>query len=126
MKPPHSSLLVAAGLLGFTGVALGAFGAHGLKSALEAAGQMENWKTAVSYQLVHAVALLALAQWPQPAVRKIGACWIGGVVLFSGSVYWLALGGPIKLLWPVTPLGGLALLGGWLLLTWTAWRRPAA
>ena len=115
--------MVAAGLVGFTGVGLGAFGAHGLRATLEATGQLENWKTAVLYQLVHAVALLALANWPQPAVRKIGACWIAGVVLFSGSLYWLALGGPIKLLWPITPLGGLALLAGWLLLTWTAWRQ---
>ena len=126
MKPPHRSLLIAAGLLGFTGVTLGAFGAHGLKAALDTGGQLENWKTAVSYQLVHAVALLALAQWPHPAVRKIGACWTGGTVCFSGSLYWLALGGPIKFLWPVTPLGGLALLAGWLLLIWTAWRKPEA
>lgn len=123
MKPPSQSILIAAGLLGFSGVALGAFGAHGLKAILESAGQLENWKTGVLYQLLHAVALLALAQWKQPAVGRIGACWTGGVVLFSGSLYWLALGGPIKLLWPVTPLGGLLLLIGWLLLTWTAWRR---
>jgi len=120
------SLLLAAGLLGFGGVALGAFGAHGLKTILEPAGQLENWKTAVFYQLVHAVALLALANWTHPAVKRIGACWIVGVGLFSGSLYCLALGGPIKFLWPVTPLGGLALLAGWLMLTWAAFRQPAA
>lgn len=115
--------MIAAGLLGFTGVALGAFGAHGLKNALAPAGQLENWKPGVLYQLVHAVALIALANWPRPAAGKIALCWVGGVLLFSGSLYWLALGGPGRFLWPVTPLGGLLLLIGWLLLTWTAWRR---
>lgn len=126
MKFPSRSLLIAAGLLGFTGVVLGAFGAHRLKATLEPAGQLENWKTAVFYQLVHAVALLALANWPNQAIKRIGACWVGGVVLFSGSLYCLALGGPIKFLWPITPLGGLALLAGWLWLTWTAFRQADA
>jgi len=126
MKSPSRSLLIAAGLLGFTGVALGAFGAHGLKATLEEAGQLKNWERGVLYQLVHAVALLALANWPNQAIRRIGACWTGGVVLFSGSLYCLALGAPITLLWPVTPLGGLALLAGWLLLTWAAFRQTDA
>lgn len=126
MKSPSRSLLIAAGLLGFTGVALGAFGAHGLRDILESTGRMEIWKTAVFYQLVHAVALLALANWPNQAIKQIGACWIAGIVLFSGSLYCLAMGGPIKFLWPVTPLGGLTLLGGWLLLTWTAVRQTEA
>ena len=126
MKSVPRPLLIVAGLLGFTGVALGAFGAHGLKAALEAAGQQHNWEKAVFYQLIHAVALLALANWPNQAIKRIGICWIGGVVLFSGSLYCLALGGPIKFLWPVTPLGGLALLAGWLLLTWTAVRHTEA
>ena len=93
---------------------------------MEPTGQLENWKTAVFYQLIHAVALLALANWTNPAAKRIGACWIVGVFLFSGSLYCLALGGPIKLLWPVTPLGGLALLAGWLLLTWAAFRQTDA
>ncbi len=126
MKFSTRSLLISAGLLGFTGVALGAFGAHSLKAILEPTGQMENWKTAVTYQLVHAVALLALANWPNPAAKRIGACWAVGVVLFSGSLYGLALGCPIKLLWPVTPLGGVALLMGWLLLSWAAFRQTDA
>jgi uncharacterized membrane protein YgdD (TMEM256/DUF423 family) len=126
MNSAPRPLLIAAGLLGFTGVALGAFGAHGLKATLEATGQVHTWEKAVFYQLVHAVALLALANWPDRAIMRIGACWVGGVVLFSGSLYCLALGGPIKILWPVTPLGGLALLAGWLLLTWTAVRQTKA
>lgn len=116
-------LLIAAGILGFSGVALGAFGAHGLKAMLEAANQLENWKTAVFYQLVHAVALLTLAGRAVPGASKAGWCWLIGVLCFSGSLYWIALGGPVKLLWPVTPLGGLLLLTGWAMLVWTASRQ---
>ena len=125
MTSPQRPLLLAAGLLGFTGVALGAFGAHGLKDLLESAGRLETWKTAVFYQLLHAVALLALAGWADPVARKIGWCWIAGVLLFSGSLYGLALGGP-KILGPITPLGGVAFLVGWAWLTVSAWKRPAA
>ena len=120
---PHSTVIVA-GLLGLTGVALGAAGAHGqLHDALVAAGTLDTWRTAVLYHLIHAVALLALAGWSAgwPAAHWTGRCWTAGVVLFSGSLYWLALGGP-KLLGPVTPLGGLAFLTGWTLLSWTAFR----
>ena len=122
MRSPPTFLLLSAGLLGLTGVALGAFGAHGLKATLETTGGLENWKTAVFYQLVHAVALLALASRNEPAVRVIGRWWIIGVVLFSGSLYALALGVPAKFIWPVTPLGGPALLLGWARLTWAAFR----
>lgn len=119
-------LLITAGILGFAGVALGAFGAHGLKTALEAGNQMENWKTAVFYQLVHAVALLALAGRSIPGASKVGWCWLTGVLCFSGSLYWIALGGPVKVLWPVTPLGGLFLLAGWALVIGSAFRKTAA
>ncbi len=119
-------LLLAASVLGFTGVALGAFGAHGLKGALEDGNQLENWKTAIFYQLVHAVALLALSGRTIPAAAKVGWCWLGGVVCFSGSLYWIALGGPVKVLWPVTPLGGLSLLAGWAVLAWSALRKTDA
>ena len=129
MNSPTRWITLAAGLLGFFGVALGAFGAHALKATLLANGQLDSWKTAVLYQMVHAVALLALAGWRDAAGSpntKTAACWVGGTVLFSGSLYWLALGGPVKLLWPFTPLGGVALLAGWGLLVFTAWKRPGA
>jgi uncharacterized membrane protein YgdD (TMEM256/DUF423 family) len=126
MKPNHRTLLVAAGLLGFTGVALGAFGAHGLKGTLESSGQLRNWEKAVFYQMVHAVALLALAERPNPFAIRSGWCWIAGTLCFSGSLYWMALGGPVKLLWPVTPLGGLALLAGWAGVAWAALRQKEA
>ncbi len=123
LVPPMKSSVrlnfIAASLLGFTGVALGAAGAHGrLHDALVAAGTLDNWRTAVLYQLIHAVALLAFSGW-----HWVGRCWITGVVLFSGSLYWLALGGP-KFLGPITPLGGIALLLGWALLAWHAFRLP--
>jgi uncharacterized membrane protein YgdD (TMEM256/DUF423 family) len=120
--------MTAAGLLGFVGVALGAFGAHALKATLETHGSLETWRTAVLYQLVHAVALLALALGRGAAgtnLLPIAWCWLIGVVLFSGSLYALALGGP-RFLGPVTPIGGLCLLAGWLLIAWNAWARPMA
>ena len=125
MTTPQRPLLFAAGLLGLTGVALGAFGAHGLRDMLEPAGRLETWKTAVFYQLLHAVALLALSGWSDPAARKIGWCWIIGALFFSGSLYGLALGGP-KILGPITPLGGVAFLAGWAGVAASAWKRSAA
>jgi uncharacterized membrane protein YgdD (TMEM256/DUF423 family) len=110
--------LIAAGLLGFTGVALGAFGAHALKETLASANMTSAWQTAVLYNLIHALALAAVPGWLW--VRR---CWIAGVVLFSGSLYWLSLGGP-KILGPITPLGGVALLAGWALVAWHAFRLP--
>lgn len=119
-------VLVFAGVLGFAGVGLGAFGAHGLKGTLEAAGQLENWKTAVFYQIAHAVGLLALTSRPPSTLKLVAWCWIAGTVCFSGSLYWIALGGPIKLLWPVTPLGGLLFLAGWAQVAWAGFRRNDA
>ena len=73
-----SRLILFASLLGLTGVATGAFGAHGLKETLAASGHTETWKTAAHYQLVHAVALLALAAWqshtPSSWANRAGLC----------------------------------------------------
>jgi len=120
-------IMFSAGILGFSGIALGAFGAHALKDTLTARASLSTWHTAVLYHLVHSVALLVIAQWPDP-MGKInwGArCWVTGILLFSGSLYWLSLGGP-KFLGPVTPLGGLAFLLGWLLIAWNALQSPQA
>lgn len=125
----HRTTLIAAAMLGASGVGLGAFGAHGLRATLLANGMANAWETAVRYHLLHAVALLALAVWLRPAGRHgraanaAGWCWAAGVVVFSGSLYWLALGGP-RWLGPVTPLGGLALLAGWLALIPAAFVKP--
>ena len=109
-----SWILRAAAVLGFLGVALGAFGAHALKPALAAFGTADIWETAVFYQLVHAVALLALAAIDR-ASRELAVLWIGGIVIFSGTLYILSLSGE-RWLGAITPIGGVLLLAGWLLL----------
>lgn len=115
---------IASGIFGLSGVALGALGAHALAARLAATGKASVWETAAQYQLLHAVALLAVAvalmsgaARERPGVTRwltrAGWCWSAGVVLFSGSLYWVALGGP-RWLWPFAPAGGLALMAGWL------------
>lgn len=126
-----SAPLLAAGLLGLTGVALGAMGAHAMKATLLERGMTQAWETAARYHLLHAIAALAAAIWArgEPAAEgKTGLpewavrCWTAGVVLFSGSLYGIALGGP-RWLGPVTPLGGVVLIAGWLLVAVAAFRR---
>lgn len=112
---------ILAALLGFLGVAAGAFGAHGLRE-LVTPEQMHTWETAASYQLLHAVALLAVAGWQQRTFLprlKFWLSWacgllVAGVVLFSGSLYLLVLTG-IGAFGPITPLGGVALLVAWVI-----------
>lgn len=118
------SITLAAGLLGFTGVALGAFGAHALKPMLSERGMLEAWHTGVLYHLVHATAVWAASNRADGAdwVRRAAWCWTAGILLFSGSLYLLAVGGP-RWLGPVTPLGGTALLLGWGFVTFGAVKR---
>jgi uncharacterized membrane protein YgdD (TMEM256/DUF423 family) len=129
----HRIPLVAAGLLGAAGVGAGAFGAHALREFLLDRGTREIWETGVDYQLLHAVALLGTAAWlraesAQAAIwRACWAvrCWIVGVPLFSGSLYLLASGAP-SWVGPITPLGGLALIAGWMFLVGAAWGSGAS
>jgi uncharacterized membrane protein YgdD (TMEM256/DUF423 family) len=115
----HRVALAWAGALGATGVVLGALGAHALKPRLAVAGMADAWQTAVIFQLVHAAALLGFAGWLRPVAAPPGRCaawairlWILGTLLFSGSIYCLALGaGPG--VGPLTPLGGVALIAAW-------------
>ncbi|HEX4403573.1 MAG TPA: DUF423 domain-containing protein [Polyangia bacterium] len=109
-------MIRAAGALGFLGVALGAFGAHGLRDHL-APGMLEVYKTGVLYHLIHAVALLAVALGAEKLARPraVGVLWIAGVVIFSGSLYALAITG-IGMLGAITPIGGLLLMAGWVTL----------
>ena len=102
-----------AAVLGFLGVALGAFGAHLLKGSLTPEG-LGWWETAVLYHLVHAAALLATGD-REGRTTPSSWCFAAGILLFSGSLYAMALTG-VRTLGAVTPLGGLALLAGWLLL----------
>ena len=107
--------LISGSLFGLLSVALGAFGAHGLKNMLDDYGQ-EIWQKAFLYQMFHAIALL-LTGVMQHLFKGInftvsGYAFIIGIILFSGSLYILALT-QIKILGAVTPLGGLAFLFGW-------------
>lgn len=109
-------LLPAAALLGFFAVALGAFGAHGLKGRV-GPEFLEIWKTGVLYHLVHAVVLvvLALAGAGLRGVRIASGLFVAGILVFSGTLYALVLTG--RGFWgAITPVGGLLLLGGWLAL----------
>ncbi len=112
--------IIVAGFLGFSAVALGAFGAHGLRSRLEAlpdgAKRLEWWTTAAHYHLVHALAL-AFAAWlvergAGASAGTAGWSFMAGVALFSGSLYTMALTGQTKL-GAITPIGGLFFLVGW-------------
>lgn len=113
--------LFFAGIAGLTGVMLGAFGAHVLKGTLLADDTAKIWETAVFYQVIHSVAALGTGLFAetQPAGNtrnwfgRAGTAWLIGTGLFSGSLYFLALGGP-RWLGPITPLGGMFLLAGWI------------
>ena len=98
-------------------IGIGAFGAHGLEGRLEAAGMMEVWRTAVFYHLIHAVCIFFLAfiagMKPLRGIDLTVNLWIAGVVLFSGSLYGLALTS-WSVLGPITPIGGLCLIAGWI------------
>ncbi len=104
---------------GLLAVALGAFGAHALKAKLTAA-MLGVWQTAVQYQFYHLLALLLVALLLHQGWRSVwlvasGWAFVAGLVLFCGSLYLLALGGP-RWLGPITPLGGLTFMIGWLCL----------
>ena len=110
-------------ILAFSAVLLGAFGAHALKETLSAHDSIQTWETAVRYQMWHAIALILLSMisLTQPTPKMIGPCFTIGTLLFSGSLYGLALDGP-KWLGPITPLGGLSLMIGWLLLAYSCFK----
>jgi uncharacterized membrane protein YgdD (TMEM256/DUF423 family) len=104
----------------FLAVALGAFGAHALRSRLDARA-LDVFEVAVRYQFFHALALLVLAvvldRWPGPVGTGAGWAFVLGIVVFSGSLYLLVATGNSR--WgAVTPLGGVAFLIGWVLLAW--------
>ena len=110
-------LALAGCVFGFVGVAAGAFGAHALKARL-APEMLAVFETGVRYQMYHALALLlaawAFSQYGHGWIGTAGYCFMSGMIIFSGSLYILALSG-VKIWGAVTPLGGLLLLGGWAL-----------
>lgn len=116
--------LLLGSISAFISVAAGAFGAHALKARLSP-DLLGIFDTAARYQLSHALALFAVAwacqRWPLRAIRQSGWCFVAGTVLFSGSLYALALTGQ-RGFGAVAPFGGAAFLLGWALLAWGAWR----
>jgi len=130
-NPAPRRLLVAAAILGFLAVALGAFGAHALSDLLAAGDRGAWWDTATLYHLTHAVAALAaglLTGWRSSRLATVaGWCFVAGVVIFSGSLYALATsagwaGAEQRWLGAVTPIGGVLMLVGWGMLALAAIR----
>lgn len=128
------NLLRLTAIFGALAVAIGAFGAHGLK-AMVSPEYLETFKTGVTYQFYHVLGMgLAVALWSVPGIgqkhlRRAVWCWAGGILLFSGSLYLLSLrevlSVPVAVLGPITPLGGLFFIAGWVLLFLAAGRNFA-
>ncbi len=124
----NNILLVLAAINGFVAVSLGAFAAHGLKSML-GPDLLATFQTGVQYHMYHALAMLAVGilvvQFPaQAGLRVAGYLFLAGILIFSGSLYVLALSG-IRWLGAITPIGGVAFLAGWATLAWTIARTQA-
>jgi uncharacterized membrane protein YgdD (TMEM256/DUF423 family) len=121
-----SRALAAAGLLLALATLCGAFGAHSLKGQLSPE-RLQLWETAVRYHFFQALGLLGVGltlrvlEGGAGMLRAAGALIVGGIILFSGSLYALALGAP-RALGVLTPLGGLAWIAAWLLFAWGVWR----
>lgn len=122
------TLLIIAAFSGFLAVALGAFGAHGLRGRLSPE-MMAVFQTGVQYHFYHTAVLLAVALLLQYApltsgLVLSGVCFVVGIIVFSGSLYLLAVT-ELRWLGAITPLGGASFLAGWLLLAWSATKLPA-
>ena len=123
----RTTVIRTAAFVGFMGVALGAFGAHQLKPLLLGRDTMSFWETAVLYQFVHLSAFILLALTEKKS-KLAYACFVGGIIMFSGSLYVLALVPAQGFLYGlvfVTPLGGLLLIVGWVALFLSADKTPA-
>lgn len=119
------ALVLFGALSGFLSVALGAFAAHGLKARL-APDMLAVFQTGVQYQFFHSLALLvvgalALQGLSVPGMRCSALFFAAGILIFSGSLYLLALTG-VKWLGAITPIGGICFLSGWLALAWSIYR----
>ncbi len=112
----RTRILLAGALLATFGVALGAFGAHGLREMLDPL-RLGWWETAVQYQMWHALGLLAIGAAPMRRLGNAALLLAAGTVLFSGTLYLMALSGA-RWLGMVTPIGGALTISGWLLLAW--------
>ena len=127
MNSPRS-LLIAGAVGALLAVLAGAFGAHVLEARL-APRALAAFRTGAEYQMIHSLALILLAALgntplAHPLQARAGACFLAGIVFFSGSLYVLALSG-IRAFGAVTPVGGVLFIAGWFLLVLGAWRRGA-
>jgi uncharacterized membrane protein YgdD (TMEM256/DUF423 family) len=117
-------VMLGSGLM-FLGVALGAFGAHGLNDYLTRHELTNTFETAVRYHMIHGLAIFAAAwvadKWAGPLPTWAGYLFVIGIILFSGSLY-LLVATRLRWLGAITPLGGLAFLAGWACLFLAAWR----
>ena len=119
------SLIVIGALNLALAVALGAFGAHGLKARVTAE-QLAWWHTGVNYHFIHALGILAIGMLitSQPALsglRSSGLVMLFGIVVFCGTLYAMTLGAP-RWFGAITPIGGTAIIAAWLMLAWQAWK----
>lgn len=121
----NRTFLIVASLSGTIAVILGAFGAHGLQNSTQDEKILHGFQTAVQYQMYHSLALLAVAMIYEKLPGKLltwsGNCFIIGIILFPGSLYLLTLfkiqgSSAVKIAGPVTPIGGVFFIAGWLLL----------
>ena len=115
--------LFAGAVLATLGVALGAFAAHGLRAVLDQ-NALAWWQTAVQYQMWHAIGLIALgaARFSRSVLPAL--LLAAGTVIFAGTLYAMALGGP-RWLGAITPIGGSLMIAGWLVFAWRVLRSPA-
>lgn len=102
------------GAVGALGVGLGAFGAHGLKTIITDENLLKNWDTAAKYHLIHALALCLVAVHPRQP-KAAGVLFSMGIAIFSGSLYLMTLTGA-RWLGAITPIGGVCLIAGWVVL----------
>jgi uncharacterized membrane protein YgdD (TMEM256/DUF423 family) len=120
----EKTFVILGALSAFIGVAAGAFGAHGLKPVL-GADMLAVFDVGVRYQLVHALALVAVAwvqsRWPSTLITASGWLFVIGTILFSGSLYALSVSG-MRGLGLITPFGGVAFLVGWACMAWGVWK----
>ncbi|MBK6938460.1 MAG: DUF423 domain-containing protein [Chitinophagaceae bacterium] len=121
----HKKYIVTGAFLGGLAVALGAFGAHGLQKMTDDVKVIQNFQTAAQYQMYHALAVMAtgilMEKFSNRLLSIAAVLFVLGIIFFSGSLYlmtWLKIGGStvVRALGPVTPLGGICLISGWVLL----------
>jgi uncharacterized membrane protein YgdD (TMEM256/DUF423 family) len=119
------NFILIAVVFGFLGVALGAFGAHGLESTLEENGRIDTFETAAKYQMYHALAMLGVAwlttQYSSVWIKRAGYLITAGTIIFAGSLYILAIA-DISFMGAIAPIGGTCLLAGWASIGLGVWK----